>query len=220
MKRLFVLAGILMVMGGAVSAQAMLVDMHDGTIYDTDTQLSWLKDGNAAGTTMTWAQAVAWAAGLNAGSGFAGFTDWRLPATTQPDSSCGSQSDPGGGFPLQGFGYGCAGCEMGHLFYVSLGNTAGSLTKTGPFTNLQTSYWSGTEFAPNTSYAWVFYFSDGYQNIPIKTTNSINVWAVRSGARALPPGTRVGYNSMWLVVTLVSLMVAGGFMLRRRMARA
>jgi len=49
------------------------VDMNNGTIYDTSTQLSWLKNANTAGT-MTWNQAVAWAASLNAGSGFAGLT--------------------------------------------------------------------------------------------------------------------------------------------------
>ena len=64
-----------------VSAQAELKDMHDGTIYDTDTQLSWLKNANTAGL-MNWDQAVSWAASLNVGSGYAGLTgDCRQPTS-------------------------------------------------------------------------------------------------------------------------------------------
>jgi len=52
MKRLSVLLGVLlMVIGLALSSNAALVDMNDGTIYDTDTQLSWLKDVNYAMTS-------------------------------------------------------------------------------------------------------------------------------------------------------------------------
>src|SRR4030065_69711 len=67
------------------------------------------------------------------------------------------------------------GSEMGNLYYTELGNlgycdTAGNcpqpsfgLTNTGPFTNLEASYyWSGTEYAPNV-FSWVFNFYDGGQ---------------------------------------------------------
>ena len=124
MMRLGIFLSILvMVFGLSVTAQAVLVDMNDGTIYDTDTQLSWLQNANTAGA-MTWANANAWAASLNSGSGFAGLTGWRLPTTTQPDASCGYQYDPdgAGGIPSQGYGYNCALSEMARLFYVSLGN--------------------------------------------------------------------------------------------------
>lgn len=47
-KLCILLTVLLIVMGLAGSAHAELVDMHDGTIYDTDTQLSWLKDANYA----------------------------------------------------------------------------------------------------------------------------------------------------------------------------
>jgi hypothetical protein len=33
-----------------------------------------------------------------------------------------------------------------------------------------------------------------------------------------PSPTLVGYNPAWLAITLMSLMVAGGYLLRRRMA--
>ena len=58
------------VIGLSIPAYAKLVDMRDGTVYDTDTQLSWLKDAGAGGEK-TWDEAVAWAASLNEKGGFA-----------------------------------------------------------------------------------------------------------------------------------------------------
>ena len=146
-KRLLVPVVMLLVMLFGVSAHATLVDMNDGTVYDTDTQLSWLQNANTAGTQMTWDQAVAWAASLNSGSGFAGLTGWRLP---NADPVCGANNN-------------CTNSEMGHLYYTELGNAAGGpLTNVGPFTNVQAgSYWSGTEY--DTAHAWDFYFNVGYQ---------------------------------------------------------
>ena len=86
--------------------------------YDTDANLTWLANANAAGTTMSWANANAWAAGLDI-DGTAGADGWRLPAS----DTC--------------VGYNCTGSEMGNLFYNVLGNTAGSLSNTGPFSNVQ-----------------------------------------------------------------------------------
>jgi hypothetical protein len=112
---------------------------------------------------MTWTNANAWAASLNV----AGVTGWRLPGTLQPDTSCGNQT---GGVPPQGFGFGCTGSEMGNLFYNVLGGVAGSSITTTHnanydlFSNVQSNfYWSGTEFAPNTRYAWHFFFLGGFQ---------------------------------------------------------
>ena len=214
-----------MVMGFSVSVQAALVDMNnDGTIYDTATQLSWLKNTNTAGTPMTWSQAVAWAASLNTGSGFAGLTGWRLPATTEPDATCSLQYNLGGSFPLQGYAYSCTGSEMGYLYYVSLGNVAGGpLTNTGPFTNMQTGpYWSGTVYAPQpASNAWHFQFYGGVQDTNDQLANYY-AWAVRPGARTIGGGsasTPVGYSPQWLMITFVSLTLVGGILLRRRMLR-
>jgi len=70
----------------SLSAQAMLFDIGDGTVYDTATQLSWLKNANTAGA-MTYSQAIAWAASLNIGGGYAGLTDGgfrRLLSQTRP----------------------------------------------------------------------------------------------------------------------------------------
>jgi len=180
------LSALIMVLGLSVPVQAELVDMNDGTIYDTATQLSWLKNANMAGM-MTWSQAVAWVATLNTGNGFAGLKGWRLPATTQPDTTCLDQATPGGSFPLQGHGQDCTGSEMGYLYYVSLGNVAGNpWIAAGPFTNIRNNfYWSGTEYAPGTTHAWSFIFRNGFQYHSSKTY-SYFVWPVRPGARTQP----------------------------------
>ena len=201
--------GILMILllGLSVSAQATLVDMHDGTIYDTATQLSWLKNTDTAGL-MTWDQAVAWAASLNNNGGFAGLTGWRLP---NADPTCN-----GGGA-----GYNCTGSEMGYLYYVSLGNVAGGpLIQTGPFQAMPVLgaayYWSGTEL--NTLNAWYFNFSLGTESYADKGI-TFYAWAVRPGARSVSSATPVGYSPQWLLITLVSLLIAGGLLLRKRIAR-
>lgn len=221
MKKMVLFLSILvMVVGLSVSAQAALVDMHDGTIYDTDTQLSWLKDAGAGGFQY-WADANSWVASLNAGSGFAGLTGWRLPTTSQPDGSCSIQFDPDGpgGFPSQGSDYNCTS-EMAHMFYMELGNKgycdalgncpqAGwGLTNTGPFTNLQPGpYWSGTEYAPITDNAWFIDFYYGYQGVRNKQDYSYWIWAVRPGARSVSaPATPVPATGS---VGLIVLALAG-----------
>jgi hypothetical protein len=219
MKKLTeLLVALVMVFGLVASAQATLRDMGDGTVYDTDTQLSWLKNANTAGA-MTWDQAHAWVVTLNSGSGFAGFTNWRLPTTTEPDATCSYQYDAGGGFPLQGYGYNCTGNEMAHLFYVSLGNSAGSLTNTGPFTNLQGYYvyWLGTEFAPDpTATAWSFLFDIGFQNGCDKST-SVYAWAVRPGARSQSQSKPVPASGL---LSMIGLGLAGLMIFGIRSRRA
>jgi hypothetical protein len=78
-------------------------------------------------------------------------TGWRLP-------SAGDNPQPG---------YNQTTSEMGHLYYVSLGKSAGGfLGDTRPFEELQAdSYWSGTEYYPFSSDAWLFLFREGSQYI-------------------------------------------------------
>lgn len=157
------LSVLVIVIGLSMPAQATLVDMHDGTIYDTDTQLSWLKDAGAGGIK-TWDEAVAWAAGLNSGDGFAGLKGWRLP------TGDASSSDNTTG-------------EMAHLYYAVLGNVfRGPLTNTGPFTNLQPRrYWIGRE--SESSGGRDFTFENGVNNGHAKDREEC-AWAVRYGARS------------------------------------
>jgi hypothetical protein len=70
---------------------------------------------------------------------------------------------------------------MGNLFYNVLGNTAGSLTNTASFSNVQSNgYWSATEFAPSSITAWYFDMRNGFQDYDLKP-NGLSAWAVQSG---------------------------------------
>ena len=170
-------------MGLASTAQADLID-RVFAVYDTDRNISWLKDANYAQTSgydadgqMTWATAKTWAEGLNIG----GFTDWRLPTTLQPDATCGIQ-DSG-----NSYGYNCKGSELGHLFYTEGGltqsqNINSSVVLSNLFINMQNSiYWSSTEFAPNPLSAWMFVTDDGFQYFDGKAGFNHYAWAVRDG---------------------------------------
>jgi len=171
MKRtnIFLLGVLMTLFGLPLFAEAALVDMGDGTIYDTDTKLSWLKDAGAGGIKSR-DEALEWAATLKVG----GLTGWRLP---NADPACG-------------FNYNCYDSEIGRLYYVSLGNNAGRRTKDGPFTNLNPNpsnspdlYWSGTTFEPDPPGAWLFNFYDGNQ-LGGSPGGSYSAWAVRPGARS------------------------------------
>lgn len=150
----------------ATGTQAALQSRLGGqAVYDTDLNLTWLANANANGL-MNWSQANTWASGLTVG----GFSGWRLPTS---DTSCS--------------GYNCTGSEMGHLFYNELGGVAGqSITVAhnanyGLFQNVQyISYWSGTEYAPDTRNAWVFYPGNGGQYAGDKGSY-LYAWAVRPG---------------------------------------
>lgn len=174
--------------------------------YDTVLNITWLAGANYAYISdyqtlnngrMTWVDANAWAASLNPyGSGITG---WRLPTVTDTGTSGCNYSTTGG--TDCGYNVDTATGEMAHLFYNTLGNlayydTSGSgpqagwgLTNTGPFSNVQSgNYWSATEYAPATSYAWHFNFAYGSQLSTNKTSN-FYAWAVHAGdvgASAVP----------------------------------
>lgn len=80
---------------------------------------------------LTWSDALAWAENFS----FAGYADWRLP---KGDPTC--------------YGSGCIGSEMGHLWYVELGNSAGPITNSGSF------FWSSN---PAAGYYWSSTFAFG-----------------------------------------------------------
>ena len=159
----------------SMSSHATLTYVLGGqAVYDSDADLTWLTNANAAGTDMDWATANAWAAGLTVG----GVTGWRLPDTLQPDSSCGFQT------PATSDGYSCTGSEMGNLFYSVLGGVAGALLTTTHntnydlFSNVQSYfYWSSTEYAPDPADAWFFNFIYGTQYTTTKY-DSLYAWAV------------------------------------------
>jgi len=156
--------------------------------YDTSLNITWLANANYAGAVMNWTNANVWAAALNPyGSGITG---WRLPTVTDTGTSGCNFAYTGTDC---GYNVDTATGEMAHMFYTTLGdkayyNTSGvgpqagwGLTNTGPFSNVQSDdYWSATEYAPNTSYAWYFNTGYGYQDRYNKTY-SLYAWAVHSG---------------------------------------
>ena len=185
-------------------------------LYDTDLNITWLRDANRNGVK-SWATANAWASDLTSG----GFDDWRLPTTLQPDPTCSRQSRIIGPiFPLQGNGFNCVGSEMGHLWYISLGNTAGFMSNVGDFIDMQfDNYWSGTAYAPNTADAWYFATYNGFQST-LPAANEFVAMAVRNGDVLVGGGGGGGGGTVpepgTLVLTALALASLG--LMRRRQA--
>lgn len=173
-------------------ANATLTSVLSGqAINDTDLNVTWLADANV-NPRISWTQAQSWIESLNSengGVGHLGFHNWRLPSTLQLDASCGSAyygsaSEASAPYSAPG----CTGSEMGHLFYNELGGVTGSSIAAihnanfSMFSNLQfDAYWSGTESALGSEYAWLFTFNYGIQvNYGLKDM-LIYALAVRDG---------------------------------------
>lgn len=223
-----ILSGLLLLLLACSSANATLLSRSGGlAYYDTATNLTWVADANLAQTSgydadglMTWTQSVGWIASLNAqnaGLGYLGTNDWRLPTVTDTGTPGCNAANTGTDC---GYNVDLATGEMARMFYSTLGNTgyyntsgvptgcAGypnyCLTNTGPFSNLQPNpYWSGTEYAPNTSLAWHFFFYDGGQGFNNKT-NGVYAWAVRPGDIAAVPVP----GAVWLFGGALALLGA------------
>ena len=118
--------------------------------------------------------ANAWASGLSVG----GFTGWRLPTMVDTGTAGCDFAFAGTdcGYNVQTKAGATVYSEMAHLYYVTLGNkapytTTGAgnvdgwgLTNTGDFQNLEApNYWSGLEYAPVPSAAWLFSTVEGFQ---------------------------------------------------------
>lgn len=171
MKRILTfLMALVMVLGLTVTANATLIlrgtdSLGNRLIYDDDLDITWYD------YTIwdSWGNSMSWADALSINFGGAIYDDWRLPSSVDGPPV----RPPGSGAPLNYESYNITGSEMGNLYYTELGNlgycdTAGNcpqpsfgLTNTGPFTNLEASYyWSGTEYVANV-FSWVFNFYDG-----------------------------------------------------------
>jgi len=151
---------------------ALLERLGGLAYYDDVANLTWLADANATGTTMNWVDANAWATGLSV----EGVSGWRLANTLQPDAGCDITSFD------RAVGLNCTGSEMGNLFYNVLGNTGGTLTNIGPFSNLQGGFWSATEYARRNDQAYFINMGNGYQSLAGKgNSSSLSAWAVQSG---------------------------------------
>jgi hypothetical protein len=232
MKR--TLCGMVLLVLACSSANAALLSRSSGQAYYDDVlNITWIANANLADTTtfgvlginadgsMNWAKANEWIAAMNTAA-YLGTSDWRLPTVTDTGTAGCNFGYTGTDC---GFNVDLATGEMAHMFYSTLGNTAGyntsgvvqpcnsagpnyCLTNTGPFSNLQPYlYWSGTEYAPNTSSAWDFPFSYGSQYYNAKTVG-LYAWAVRPGDIAAVPVPA----TVWLFGSALGVM---GWLRRR-----
>ncbi len=156
--------------------------------YDDEANLTWLADANAAkGTSydvkgdgrITWNNATDWTTNLTVNR----IGGWRLPDTLPVDPGCSFQYSQYGS---QDYGANCSGSEMGNMYYNVLGNTAGRISNTGPFSNLiqdvAPSWWSITDNGSSyTGLAWMFGMTNGDQLNGIYKTSRLYVWAVQTG---------------------------------------
>ncbi len=168
------LAGALIVSSVSCSAFAGLIDRGGGLIYDTDLDITWLQNANYAGAMLP-EQALQWAEDLV----YQDYDDWRLPSALNQDDS-----GPDSTYSLIGGGpYICDDSEMGHLYFVELGNELeGPLTNTGPFINVQDYYWYAENGdPPYENLQWMFCFNNGYQSLPGLWGGPAYAWAVRDG---------------------------------------
>ena len=150
-------------------------DNDDGTITDNNTGLMWEKlcDEDPPGatcpaeydvdTTYTWAAAFGKIAALNAGAGFAGYTDWRLPNVNELQSIVNYEKF--GPAESSAFHAGClASCSV-----LTCSCTRASF------------HWaSATEVLIPTD-AWLVNFNNGGTGNLEKTFDILSVRAVRGG---------------------------------------
>jgi len=159
LKTILTLIGLTM----SISANAAFESRLGGlAYYDTQTDLTWLTDANAAGTRMSWAEANAWTSSLSV----AGVGGWRLPSAglIDPVNPCHSSD----GTCDWGENITRESAELAHLFF-SLGNQYDTLPSgdpnpgpyfplmTGPFTNVNSgNYWLQEDYLPWVYDAWTF----------------------------------------------------------------
>jgi hypothetical protein len=158
---------------GEIQAGATLsyTDNGDGTITDNNTGLMWEKksdDGTIHDKVnfYTWANAFAvHIAGLNAGGGFAGYTDWRLPNVKELQSIVNYQN---------------VNPSVSSAFNTGCVATCTVLTCS---CTIESRYWSSSTVANSPTFAWIVLFDFGSVNFVIDNgkSNGSFVRAVRGG---------------------------------------
>lgn len=202
-----------LLMGLTGSVQATFYDRGGGMIYDSDHNLTWLKDANYAQTSgfdadglMDWQTANDWANNLTIG----GYTDWRLW-----QFSAGLSNDA-----IYCYGIGCNSGELADLYFGLGGGSSDPLAINHTsnyelFYNVKSNvYWSsvkspgywndlGTSFIYSDNHAWMYatvYLGSQMSN-PIST--EAYAWAVRDGDVA---ATVPEPNTLWLLLYGLGLL--------------
>ena len=127
----------------AAIPQPPLIDRGFGLIYDTERNITWLRDVNYAKTVgrspdgqLTWPKATQWVASLS----YRGIRGWRLPTALNPDGSGPT------------IGSDAVGSEIGHLYLdVFLNYPRIVELKNG---TLPCIYWTSTEATDDEAYAF------------------------------------------------------------------
>jgi hypothetical protein len=150
--------------------------------YDTVLDITWLTNAGLS-SLGNWDNRVGWADGLDTAN-YLGFDGWRLAsisvaaglptgtATTVVDCSRATEMD-------------CRDNELGYMFFYNLGGSesedlTGNQTVDGVLlTDVQTGYWSGTDY--DSDRAWSFLFLIGSQGDFDKSNSTPPWWAVRDG---------------------------------------
>ncbi len=193
----------------APAGTGLAVSADGQTVYDPETEITWLANANLAATNsfglppcaapttpalcvaadgaMTWASAVQWLANMNSAA-YLGQAHWQAPAI---DPSCP--------------GYGCMGSAnpMGNLFYAQLGLAAGAAAvavpdlAVGPFHNIQPYlYWTCGGATPQNAcdpagpapnFEYSYSFGSGFQGTDL-LANSLFATAYFVGARTPSTG--------------------------------
>ena len=206
--------------------------------YDTVLDITWAANANINGQ-MDWDTANAWAAGLNLG----GVSGWRLPTVRPVDGSTFNTSFSNDATTDRGYAptttNGTDGgwrdinntpvSEMGHMYYVTLGNFGfcapddplfcvdpqpdfSFRVNTGPFFDVQFyAYWSDTELSSIN--ALEFFFNGGVQDFDQKVFEDY-AWAVRSGD---VPAVVPVPAAVWLFSTGLIGLLGIGFRNRRHL---
>ncbi|PIE61897.1 MAG: hypothetical protein CSA29_00970 [Desulfobacterales bacterium] len=181
-------------------AHATLTTIGSATYNGANYNLIWDDDNNGNSVVWLdykhakaeWAEQRAWAASLDSALTInlnADYTvswegSWRLPVSVDGPAVGGNGGPDANGNYNHTTGYNLHNSEMGHLFYVELGNqgafdTNGNfqspfgLKNTGEFNNITGNnrdwYWSDTELSEDPTQAFLFMMDDGGQGLNYKT---------------------------------------------------
>jgi hypothetical protein len=191
------LAAMTLLFAGTASAGLFPVTAGPLTglaVYSNALDITWSVEANG-NLARVWGDQVDWAAGLTLGT----FSDWRLPSADVNGDDIVIECRFGGVT-------GCEDNEMGFLFWEE-GIT---FATPGPFSNVLSNQWSGTESAVTAGNAWLIGFLNGFQ-FDFSQAGSGQAWAVHDGniGNAVVPVPA----SVWLFGSALGLL---GWLRRRR----